>query len=116
MDLNGPWTLWYSADVHILESNTNLPRCGPGLETQCYAGTYVDRGYRDGIYYIEEDGTTVQQLNPDLSWTQRSGVREDRGACSRIFYCASGNNICLFSYLTDSGCCTNPNQSNFCLR
>ena len=116
MSAAGAWTLWYNVAVNMLESNTAMPRCGLSLETECYAGTYAGRGYREGIYFIEADGTTVQQLNEDLTWTSRTGAREDRGACSRIFYCASGNNICLFSYLVDEeSCCTNPNMSNFCL-
>ena len=116
MSTEGAWTLWNSLASGMLESNSNMPRCGQSRETECYAGTYVARGYRAGIYYIEADGTTVQELNDDLTWTQRSGAREDRGACSQIFYCASGNDICLFSYLVDEeSCCTNPNMSNFCL-
>lgn len=114
----GGWTLWLSGSVNTLASNQNMPRCGLGRTTECYAGTYAGRGYRAGIYFRAFD-TDVRELYDDLSWSEPlGGTRQDRGACSSVHYCGGTgdlNNKCLFSYLTTGGCCTNPTQSNYCL-
>ena len=114
----GGWTLWPSAGVDGLASNQNMPRCGLGRTTECYAGTYVGRGYRAGVYFRSVD-TDVRELYSDLTWSASlGGTRQDRGACSSVHYCGGSgdrNNKCLFSFLTTGGCCTNPTQSNYCL-
>ena len=108
----------YGCGVRLSPKQPEYVRCGPNRTTECYAGTYVGRGYRSGIYFRAFD-TDVRELYSDLSWSEPlGGTRQDRGGCSYSHYCGGSgdrNNKCLFSFLTTAGCCTNPTQSNYCL-
>ena len=112
----GGWTLWPAPEVDALPANAGLPRCGMSLGVSCYAGAFVGRGYRDGVYKIP-DGNTALALQNDLSWKALGAGGEQRDGCKDVEYCKAGNDRCLFSLLLDgSGCCTDPDQFNFCLQ
>lgn len=111
----GGWTLWYSPDAGSYSGNEGMPRCGSLQLTDCVAGTFVQRGLRDGIYLVYADGH-VFELGPDLRATAVSTVTESHGACPDIS-CSAGSMSCLFSTLKDGpGCCVAGMQNNVCLR
>ena len=111
----GGWTLWNSTAADALPSNAAMPRCGASRQVNCYAGTYAGRGFKAGVYFVTGP-STAQRLAGDLSWTPVGGAVENRGGCDFNFYCAAGNNQCIFSLQQDaSGCCTNPSQTNWCV-
>jgi len=116
MDLGGGgWTLWPSPDAGTLPANEGMPRCGALYHTDCVAGTYVQRGLRDGLFLVFAD-SQVFELAADLRLTAVSARTESHEACPTGLSCDGGSSNCLFSTLIDGpGCCVDGPQVNFCL-
>lgn len=116
MDVGGGgWTLWNSPEMGLYYGNEGMPRCGSLQQTDCFAGTFAQRGERVGIYLVSADGS-VSALGSDLRPAPVMTVEETHGPCSTSASCDSGSTYCLFSLLKDGpGCCTEPSQHNVCL-
>lgn len=115
---DGGWTLWNSPLVDSLPDNAAMPRCGPGVTHDCYAGLNAGRGSAPGLFFVERDGVTVRQLGAvsPPQWLTRRGEVFDAGACGSGPECPlAGNGRCLYSQLSDAGCCTSPTSANVCL-
>jgi len=115
MDLGGGgWTLWASPDVGTFAGNAGMPRCGSLQQTDCFAGTYVERGTKEGLYLFYDD-RHVFELTGDLRLRAVNVVAETHGPCPELS-CMTGSTNCLFSVLKDGpGCCVDGGQNNVCL-
>ena len=115
----GGWTLWNSPLMDALPDNAAMPRCGPGVTHDCYAGLNAGRGSAPGLFFVERHGTSVRQLatvSPP-NWVGRTGEVFDAGACGSGPECPlAGTGRCLYSQLSDAGCCTSPTSANFCVK